>query len=331
MARTFLLLQLKRVGDVLLCTPIIRAIRAHEPECRIVFVTEGANEPILRANPRLDAVVTLPARMGIGDWCALRARLRHERADIAIDFSGTPRSCIITALAGASTRLGFRVRAPRRWLYNRLVVPNLDTYTVDRRLDLLRAIGIPDRGFAPEIHLDDADRREARRLLDVVGFATGGPIVAIAPTSRRNAKRWSADGFARAGAWARGRIGGEILLLFGPGEEEQVEEVRRLIPGGARRLRGMPGLRAAAALIERSRVVIANDGGLKHIAVALGVPTVTVFVSTGPAGWHPPNEPLHAAIIARGDVEAEVGEVCAAIDMILGAGSPPASGDERTR
>ncbi len=317
MTRSYLLLQLKRVGDVLLCTPMVRAIREEEPSARILFLTEEGNEPILRGNPRCDAILTIPARMGPGDWRTLLDRLRREAPTTAIDFSGTPRSCIITAMSRAPLRVGFRVRAPRRWLYNKVVVPNLATYTVDRRLDLLRAIGIRARGFATEIYLDESDRREAERILSETGFPPGAPIIAIVPTSRRDAKRWAAGGFARAASWARETGGGEILILCGPGEEAEAEEVRRRIPT-ARMPDRVPGLRAAAALIERARILIANDGGLKHIAVALGVPTVTIFVSTGPAGWHPPNEARHAAIVARGDLDREIAEVR---DAILRVGS----------
>jgi ADP-heptose:LPS heptosyltransferase len=312
MAGRYLLLQLKRVGDVLLCTPLVRAIREQEPSARILFLTEEANEPVLRGNPRCDAILTIPPRMGIGEWRALRERLRTEAPATAIDFSGTPRSCIITALSGAPVRVGFRVRAPRRWLYNKVVVPNLNAYTVERRLDLLRALGIRERGLATEIYLDEKDRSEAERILAETGFAPRTPIVAIAPTSRRDAKRWAAEGFARAAALARETIRGEILILCGPGEEEQAEEVRRRIPS-ARMPERPPPLRTAAAMIERARILIANDGGLKHVAVALGVPTVTIFVSTGPAGWHPPGDARHVAIVAGGDLEREIGEAREAI------------------
>jgi len=315
--RRVLLVQLKRVGDVLLCTPLIRALRADPAVQRIVFLTEEHNRAVLERNTALNEVLTVPAKMSLGDWLNIQARLRHQALDCVFDLSGTPRSCTLTALSCAPLRVGFRVRAPRRWVYNRTVIPDRSKYTVDRRLDLLREFGIGDRGFESELYLGTEDRREARALLEYAGFQAGGRLLAVAPTSRKKVKRWSADGFARVASWARDELGMEILLLSGYGEEEQAEEVRGAIPGGARRLPQVPPLQVLAALIEGSHVLVANDGGPKHLGVAVGTPTVTLFVSTAASSWHPPNDPRHIAVQARGDLDAEVEEVTRRLRSLL--------------
>lgn len=302
----FLLLQLKRVGDVLLCTPVVRAIREDRPEARITFLTEDHNTEVLRGNPRIDEVIPIPSKMGGRDWISLSRRLREISPGIVIDFSGTPRSCLIAALTRAPVRVGFRVRLPRRLLYNIVEVPDRSKYTVDRRLDLVRAIGIRDSGFRTEIYLDPGDRAEADRLLAAAGFDAARPILAVAPTSRKEGKRWNAEGFASVAMSACEEMGAEVLLLSGEGEEEQEEAVRRILPRAVPRLPETPRLRVLAALIERSRALLANDGGPKHLAVALGVPTVTVFVSTAISSWHPPGEVLHQAVKARDDLNGTI-------------------------
>jgi ADP-heptose:LPS heptosyltransferase len=311
------LIQLKRVGDVLLCTPLARALRADRADRRILFLTEVSNREVLRGNQTIDAVLTVPDPMRPRDWWGIVPRLRAESIDTVIDCSGTPRSCLLTALSGAPVRIGFRVRLPRRSAYNRIVVPDRSKYTVDRRLDLLRSLGIEDRGFDPELVLDADDREEANALLTAAGFPSMANLIAIAPTSRKPKKRWSPDGFARVATWARDRLGLEILLLCGYGEEEQEEEVRSRIVGGARRLPEIPRLRVLAALIERSRILLTNDGGPKHLAVALKTPTVTLFVSTAPSSWHPPGADDHVAVAGREDVAAEVEEVCEALRTLV--------------
>ncbi|MBD3160946.1 MAG: hypothetical protein GF346_02150, partial [Candidatus Eisenbacteria bacterium] len=166
-----LLIQLKRIGDVLLCTPLVRALAADRPERRIFFLTEAPNREVLRGNPAIDEIVTLPDPMTTADWRRVRARLRALRPEWTIDCSGTPRSCLLARMSGAPVRVGFRVRLPRRWAYNRVVTPDRSKYTVDRRLDLVRALGVADRGFRPELFLDERDRAEADRLLRAAGFA----------------------------------------------------------------------------------------------------------------------------------------------------------------
>lgn len=303
-----LVVQLRRVGDVLLCTPLLRALRQDWPERRISFLTEAANAPLLSGNPNCDAILTIPPSMGPGDWNRLRKALREERPGIVVDLSGTPRSCIMTALSGAPVRVGFSVRLPRRWVYNIVEIPDRTKYTVDRRLDLLRAIGIQDRGFSTELFLTQDERREAARILESAGFPLDVPILAVAPTSRKEGKRWTAEGFASLLIWAREELQAEILLLRGPGEEAQEDQVRRILPFSVRQLDEVPSLRILAALIQRSRVLLANDGGPKHLAAALGTRSVTVFVSTGPSSWHPPGDPRHSAVVAGEGLTSEIRE-----------------------
>ncbi len=303
-----LVVQQKRVGDVLLCTPLLRALRADWPERRIAFLTEASNGPLLHGNPNCDAILTIPPSMGLADWSRLRTALRQEHPGVVVDLSGTPRSCVITWLSGAPVRVGFRVRLPRRWVYNIAETPDRSKYTVDRRLDLLRAIGIAARGFETELFLTAEERRDAAGLLERAGFPSGAPLLAVAPTSRKGSKRWSPEGFASLALWAHEELHAEILLLRGPGEEEQEDEVRRILPFRVPRLDRTPSLRILAALIERSRVLVANDGGPKHLAAAIGVQTVTVFVSTGPASWHPPGDPRHKAVVAGEGLAGEIRE-----------------------
>lgn len=312
-----LVIQLKRVGDVLLCTPLLRALREDQPGRRIAFLTEEPNREVLRGNPRLDAILTIPPRMRAGDWRSLRWRLREEAFDLVVDCSGAPRSCLVTALSRARERVGFRVRLPRRLAYNRLVVPDRSKYTVDRRLDLLRSIGIGDCGFHTEIALDPEDWAEADRMLAGAGIDRLAPLLAIAPTSRKSAKRWSPEAFAQVAARAHRDLGAQVLLLRGEGEEDQEEAVRRSLGFEAPRLPEAPRLRVLAALIGRSRALLANDGGPKHLAVALGIPTVTVFVSTAPSSWHPPGDPRHVAIALSGASGASEAEAFAATQRVL--------------
>lgn len=317
---TVLLVQLKRIGDVLLCTPLVRALRVDNPDRRILFMTEEPNRDLLRGNPAIDEIITIPdpEETNLGGWLKFLGRLRRERIETVIDLSGTPRSCFLTFACGARLRVGFPVRLPRKWAYNKIVFRDESKYTVDRRLDLVRSLGIEDRGFAAEIHLDEEDRDEARRLLEAAGFGADAKPLAVAPTSRKEAKRWPAEGFARIAEWARDELGAEVLLLSGYGEEEQEEQVRSRLAKDLLRLPEIPRLRVLAALLERSRMLLANDGGPKHLAVAFGIPTVTVFVSTAAASWHPPNDDNHIAVQASGDLIGDIAAVKAAIRGVWG-------------
>ncbi len=99
-----LLVQLKRIGDVLLCTPLVRALREDNAERRILFLTEEPNREVLRRNPAIDEIITIPdpENTSLTGWMKFIRMLRRERLNTVIDLSGTPRSCFLTFASGAA-------------------------------------------------------------------------------------------------------------------------------------------------------------------------------------------------------------------------------------
>ena len=106
--------------------------------------------------------------------------------------------------------------------------------------------------------------------------------MALSPVSRRRYKRWSLDQFARVADWLVERYGARILLLWGPGEREVVDEVQRLMINQALLSPETATIKELGALLERSDLLISNDNGTKHIAVARDVPTITIHGPSSP-------------------------------------------------
>ena len=275
--RRLLLMQLKWLGDVLLTTPAIRAARRAFPEAKIDFATGAEGAAILEGNPHLDEVLV---------WRRGPAGLRmlweiaRRRYDAVVDFRSTPRDAWYVLASGARIRAGMRGRGPRRLAYNRLFDwSDGPRYMAARKLEPLRALGIepgPEPDLALELVVGEADRAWARSILARHGLDGGSPIAAISPVTRVHYKQWGAEKWA-AVADALAGAGARVLITSGPGELAQARAVAERMAHPAVYEYGPTTLRQLAALYERCALWAGNDGGAKHIAAAMGVPTVTVF------------------------------------------------------
>ncbi len=130
------------------------------------------------------------------------------------------------------------------------------------------------------------------------GVEAGRRIVAIHPGGTWQSKRWSVGSFARLAILARERTGAQVVAMTGPGEEGIAERVRAEAGGAVMVLPFQP-LRTIAAVLASCDAVIANDGGIMHLAVALGRPTVAVFGPTEPDIWFPYEGKGPFALVSR--------------------------------
>lgn len=288
-----LLIQQRFMGDVLLCTPAIRALRRARPHATLDFLAEPAGADALRGNPHLDAIVAWPRQRNA---LSIGLELRRRRYDVVVDFRSTPSTAQAAWLTGARTRIGFRGRGPRNLLYTRLEEHDRGpTYMARKKLALLRPLGIdPDgvRDVDLEIAIGDAEREAAARVLERLAPGPDGPLVAVSAVARDPCKQWGAERWA-AVADRLVAAGARVVLTCGPGEEPQVREVREAMRERVA-LQFEPGnVRELAALLQRCALWVGNDGGGRHVAVAAGVSTVgvirreaTVWTDTSPGSRH---------------------------------------------
>src|SRR5262245_57117547 len=157
-----LLVRLRLIGDVVLTTPLIRALRRRYPAARLTYVVEAAAAQVVRGNRNLTDIVVVPRTRGfvrVRDDVALAQRLRGERFDVAIDLHGGPRAAWLAWSSGAPIRIGYRI-AGRSWMYTHVVARPRDDAprpTVVNQWDLLAPLGLepPDPALDPlEMEVD---------------------------------------------------------------------------------------------------------------------------------------------------------------------------------
>ena len=303
-ARAILVIRHRAGGDLLLTTPALRALRAAAPGARIDVLAQKGMGEILAGNPDVDRVVEFDRR-SLASRAGLYVRLARGGYDAVLDLVSNPATSLLTRLTRARVRVGYDI-AGRRGAYT-IRVPRepigadgrpVIRYAPEAALDVLRAAGIPPRG----LHLTFRVTEGARASMD--GWLAGPearrneakPIAACLPTGSWPAKTWAKERFAEAmDALAEEAT---ILWIWGPGERAEVESARSAMRAPSL-LAPATGWQELGALLARCSVLVSNDSGPKHIAVALGVPTVTIFGPTHPGTWHPPAGP-HRALMAEG-------------------------------
>jgi ADP-heptose:LPS heptosyltransferase len=296
MPANILLIQLRRIGDVLMTTPAVEALRRAYPAARIAYLTERPADEVFRHNPHVDEVVPYPPGATLGQHLAMLARLRRRRFDLVVDFFGNPRSAQIAWASGAPRRIGFAFRF-RRWAYTDAVpLPAGVDYAAAHKAALLAPLGVAVGSLRPRIYVGDEERAYARRQLAELGVTERDFLVALCPVSRHPYRVWPTRNYAQVADALIERRGAKVLCFWGPGEHHFVQAVRAHMRHQTLGDYPVPTLPQMAALLERARLYLGNDNGPCHFAIAVGTPTVAVFGRSFARGWTPPGEPLHRAV-----------------------------------
>ena len=287
-----LMAQLRRIGDVLMCTPAIRAFKERYPNCDLDFLTEFPD--VLSGNPNLHEIIRVDSSKQFDplyQYSMIRD-IRKSRYDMVIDFLANPRSAYYSFLSAAPVRLSYGY-GHRRWAYN--LIPdksNEPIYAAKDRLNLLGAIDIRSDDCRLEFYPTDNDRKETSELLADIQ----GPVATISPVSRRVPKRWPLERFSEIAKRLSHEFGYSIVILTGPGEEDTAVKIGRLTESIAPCIPKIGRLGLLGAIFELAELHIGNDNGPKHIAVACGAPTFTIFGPPNPISWTYPDSEHHKYI-----------------------------------
>jgi ADP-heptose:LPS heptosyltransferase len=294
--KKILVIQLRRIGDIIVTTPVIDAVKAAYPDAAVDFLAEPLGEPVLRGYPGLNELILLRK----DNFLKTLLDLRRRRYDMALDFMNNPRSAQATLATGAPVRAGFETPG---WglVYNRRIPrPAGPRYAVQNKFDLLRAVGLtpPESGVFPRIPYGESDFSGAKSWWEANGLDRFPVRIGLAPAHRHEIRQWPTSKWAALLPSLLKKDGRAVLLFGGPGEEGLLESLAKPFPGRVFVIPAGP-LRQAAALMARCRVVASNCSGSMHLAVSAGVPTVTLYGPTSPESWNPKTLP-HRYVQAAG-------------------------------
>ncbi len=274
------------VGDALLSTPAVAAVRRAFPAAHVVVLARPPVREVFAGSPDVDEVILAPARSfgrGGAESLALVHRLRQRAFDLAVLLPNAFEAALVAWLARIPHRVGYATdgRGPLLTVAVRRRAVLRGLPQVKYYLGLTDALGWPRAGERPRMPVGETAEAEAAALLD--GTAADRPRVALNPGSTYGtAKRWAAERYAALADALREREGVGIVLVGAPGDREASQAVREAMRGPALDLTGRTGLQTLAACLRRMACLVTNDTGGMHVAAAVGTPVVAIFGPTDP-------------------------------------------------
>lgn len=270
------------IGDAILTTPAITALRNNFPEARISILAKPWVSEIFKGNPDVDEVI-LYEGSGIVQRLRLIHGIRMKGFDLAILFQNAFEAALIAFLSGIPLRLGYCTDG-RGFLLKPSIPANADTmkkHHLEYYLDLLRGAGLKAEDESLVLNLDEKERAWALDFLKNGGWKEGDRLVGINPgASYGRAKRWYPERFAFLGDRLI-KEGVKVIVFGGPGERLIVEDIKKRMTKEPI-IAAEVSVRELASIIERCAVFITNDTGPMHMASALRVSVVAIFGSTDP-------------------------------------------------
>ena len=334
--RKVLVVRLRSIGDTVLATPSLFALKRFLPNAQVDILVEDWVAPVLSNHPHVDNVIALE-RGGFMTRARTARELRAANYDVVYNLHGGTTSTFLTRATGARHRVGFKSYQYGQLHNHQAPSPLLlwqqpKTHSVEQQLALLGWTGVPvtDRprtslGISPKA------AETVEQLLNEAGLSEQN-IALIHPAAAFATKQWAVEKFARVVEFLAER-GFTSIAIAAPNEQALLEQLRSATFVNV--LTFALSLPEVTALAARSQLFVGNDSGIAHIAAAVGTPSVVVFGSSNIAHWRPwnsapaevvfeemPCQPCHGYFceqFAQPEciLRVPIGRVTAAIDRLL--------------
>lgn len=290
-----LIVRTDRIGDVVLTTPVFKALRAAYPGARISVLVTPLTAELLEGNPYIDEVFVDDRKgrhKGVVGFLQLARDIRARQFDTAFVFHTKRRSNMACYLAGVPQRVGYKNEK-----YGFLLThPAVDTRHLGQKheaeycLDLLKSVGIRDDGMDMMIVCSKQADAWAGDWFEG-NNVNPGQVIAIHAGASDPAKCWPKENFAKLIDHLSTRYSHKIVLIGGPDARQLSTQIMALSRGQVIDMAGKTTVGQMAALLRRSRILVSNDSGPVHVGAGVGIPVISLFVRNqpgiNPERWRP--------------------------------------------
>ena len=295
-AERILCVRLDNMGDVLMTTPALRALKASSPSRRITLLAAPGGVAVTRYIPEIDDVleyeapwVKQPVDASVEACDELIDTLCDRTYDAAVVFTVYSQSALPAALACWLARIPLRLAYSRENPYQLLTdwVPDpephaLVRHEVQRQLDLVASVGCTTSDTRLSFHPTKADQHEARLKLAAAGINLHQPWIVVHPGATAASRRYPVEHYAQAVATIGAANPYQFVVTGSAAEAPLARAIADALPGRAHALAGAFGLGELGAVLQDARLVICNNTGPAHIAAAVGTPVVDLYALTNP-------------------------------------------------
>jgi lipopolysaccharide heptosyltransferase II len=291
----FLVVRTDRIGDVILSTPVLEAIKSEFPESHLCVMLSSYTADVIKNNPQVDDVIIDDHERkggGLKEILKLVKETKKRGFDVAIVLRPTFRLAIILFLAGVKYRIGTGFRF-YQMLFNRKIYEHRKVnlrHEAEYNLDLLSPLGISPKKVWPKVFLSPQEDQFASQIFQDLNIAPDDTVVLIHPGSGNSSLNLSPGRFTQVADKLIHEFGAKIIFTGTAGEKELIDSIMRNMEGEVFDLSGKTDLRQLAAVLKKCDAVVTNSTGPMHLAVAVGTPTVAIFCpifAAGPIRWGP--------------------------------------------
>jgi predicted lipopolysaccharide heptosyltransferase III len=291
-SKNILVISLQGIGDLLLTTPLLSALKRGISPVRISVLTFNGNKDILAGNPDVDEIVAFNPKESNNLWTIVRLLwyLRSRRYDISIcAYPSGLRSALIAYACGVKERLGqgLSIFKNYKWLFTKQTEVKEVKHAVLMNMDFLRLLGIKTSGQnnTPVLSVSEEEKERASNFLRSEGVKSGDLLVAIHVGGGKftaEYRNWPIERFSKTADTLIEILGAKVILIGGADDRTAVDKAVAGIRNKPVISAGKLSLKETAALIKQTRLLICNNSGPMHMAAALGIPTVSIFGSADP-------------------------------------------------
>lgn len=295
-ARRILCVRLDNMGDVLMTTPALRALKSSAPARHITLLAAPGGVAVTRYIREIDDAIEYeapwvkqPADTAVEACDELIDTLYGRMYDAAVIFTAYSQSALPAALACWLARIPLRLAYARENPYQLLTdwVPDpephaLVRHEVQRELDLVASVGCTAGDVALSFHPTAEDRHQARTKLTAAGINLRQPWIVVHPGASAASRRYPVEQFAQAIAAVGASSPHQFVVTGSAAEAPLARAIAEALPGRAHALAGELGLGELGAVVEGARLIICNNTGPAHIAAAVGTPVVDLYALTNP-------------------------------------------------
>lgn len=289
--RSVLVVRLRSIGDTVLTTPSLYALKRFLPHSRVDILLEDWVAPVLDGFADVDNIIKLE-RGSTTARARLARRLRAARYDVAYNLHGGTTATLLTRASGARHRVGYSSYQYGR-LHNHLAPSSSflwgrdKTHSAEQQLALLGWTGVPvmDRP-ATRLTVTDLAAASISARLGAAGLAeTRTPLAVIHPAAAFETKQWATERFARV-AESLASSGFAVVAITASSEAHVADKLKQHTTAPIVVFTDL-SLPEVTALLSQARLFVGNDSGIAHMAAAVGAPSVVIFGSSNTAHWRP--------------------------------------------
>jgi len=294
--KKILVIKLERIGDLVLTTPILRELRNKFLDRYIVILVNEYNKDIVLEDSNIDEVLIYnPENRGLFGWIKFAKTIKKMHFDLVIDLTCNENiflPVLLSYLSKVKYTIGLN-QFGRGFLFNmRVPYGNKDSYNplVELMFDIVKPLGVYSNDIRPKISISKEGNIFVKELLYKLNIGENDLLIGIHPGGYYPSQCWLEEGFAQVVDGLTNRYAAKVIIVASPKERDIVSKIAGFMKNKPQGILTNLTLQQLIGLVSNLDILICNNSGPLHIAVALGIPTVSMMGPTNYKRWWPIGE-----------------------------------------